>query len=340
MWYAGLRRVTRGLPSEWLHEQALHFLSHPRTVGMVRALWSVPPQAPQKLMGLTFPSPLGLAGGLDKNARAVPVWFALGFGFVEVGTVTPLAQAGNPKPRLWRLDQHEALINAMGFNNEGVVAVSEHLKALPAAARLGPVGVNLGKNKTTPLAQAPEAYAQAFHVAAPVADYITTNISSPNTPGLRCLQGSPLSGLLRALKTAQQEHHETHGRYVPLVLKVSPDLNETDIEHTADLLQLHEVDGLIATNTTTTREGLPEGAGQPQGGLSGAPLWARSGVVLAAFRQALGPHFPIIASGGVMGVDEILAKRALGANLVQVYSGLVHRGPSWLHEAIRAWAAS
>ncbi len=270
-----------------------------------------------RVANVDFPNPVGLAAGLDKNAEVVPGLFALGFGFVEIGTVTPRPQPGNPKPRLFRLPEHEALINRLGFNNDGMHAVARRLAAL--TWRPGPIGVNVGKNKDTPLEHAVDDYVAAAETLAPLGDYVVVNLSSPNTPGLRQLQEpEALERLLRAVRRV------VVGR--PLFLKIAPDLGDEAVDAVVDVARGNGVDGLICTNTTIARP-FEHPLSKEAGGLSGRPLRQRSTeVVRRAFRRAQGA-LPIIGVGGVFSVDDLWEKLSAGASLVQVYSGFIYTGP-------------
>jgi dihydroorotate dehydrogenase len=276
------------------------------------------------LAGLTFPNPVGLGAGLDKNAEAMVGLFGCGFGFIEVGTVTPRAQPGNDKPRIFRIPEHEALINRMGFNNEGMQAMAGRLRELEW--RPGPVGVNLGKNKDTPLEQAVEDYVLSARALSPLADYVTVNLSSPNTPGLRQLQEpEALASLLRAVRA------EVQGR--PLFLKIAPDLGDEAIDAAVDVARACGTDGLICTNTTITRPVEHPTCAQT-GGFSGKPLFARSTeVVRRAFQRAEG-KLPIIGVGGIFSGEDAWQKICAGASLVQVYSGFIYKGPALVKEIL------
>jgi dihydroorotate dehydrogenase len=286
-------------------------------------------------MGIEFPNPVGLAAGFDKDGHCMDALLALGFGFIEVGTVTPRPQPGNPRPRLFRLTESAALINRLGFNNRGV---GELLTRIQRSPPHGVLGINIGKNRDTPLARAVDDYRAALQQVYQVADYVTVNISSPNTPELRRLQfGDALELLLKALKAEQARLCDQHGRYVPLAVKVAPELSADDISSLAGSFCRQGVDGVIATNTTTTRPGLASTAlSREQGGLSGAPLGQRSTRVLRGLVQSLQGEIPVIAVGGVMSADDALERFRIGADLVQIYTGLVFRGPTLIREITRA----
>jgi dihydroorotate dehydrogenase len=302
--------------------------------------WVAPPARPLpgrtvQVMGLSFPNPVGLAAGLDKNGEAIDGLAGWGFGFVEVGTVTPRPQPGNPRPRLFRLPAANAVINRMGFNNRGVDTLVENVKA---AKYRGIVGINIGKNFDTPIERAADDYLVCLDKVYAHAGYVAVNISSPNTKNLRQLQGdAELEALLAALKARQTELTQRHGRYVPLALKIAPDLEEAQIGAIAAALRRHRIDAVIATNTTLSRqgvEGLPHGG--ETGGLSGEPLFEKSTAVLKALAAALAGEVPIIAAGGVVDGAKARAKLEAGAALVQVYSGLVFRGPELVKECVDA----
>lgn len=290
---------------------------------------------PVQVMGLTFPNRIGMAAGLDKNGEAIDGFAKLGFGFLEIGTVTPHPQPGNPKPRLFRLPEANAIINRMGFNNEGVDALLENVRKVRYT---GILGINIGKNFDTPIEQAFDDYRICFEKVYPHANYVTVNVSSPNTQNLRQLQGSSeLDDLLGRLKAEQTHLTDLHGKYVPLVLKIAPDLDDAQIGDIAQTLLRHRIDGVIATNTTISRDkikGLPDA--EEQGGLSGAPLLEASTAVVARLAATLRGEIPIIASGGVMDTLSTRAKLEAGATLVQLYSGLIYRGPGLVAECIKA----
>jgi dihydroorotate dehydrogenase len=286
-------------------------------------------------MGLRFPNVLGLAAGMDKSASCVDAWGAVGFGFVEVGTLTPRPQPGNPKPRLFRLPEHEALINRMGFNNPGIDAAVMRLDKRRTKAI---VGVNIGKNFDTPNEKAQDDYLYCLKAAYAVADYIAVNISSPNTKGLRDLQGE--EAIRRLVGTLQEEQGKLgfeHGRRVPVVVKIAPDLDGIQIETLARVFNELSIDGIIATNTTIAREAVAgHRLAAEAGGLSGAPVTKRSTEVIRAFRELLQPRIPIIGVGGIMCGADACEKLDAGAALVQLYSGLVYRGPGLIGDVLEA----
>lgn len=337
--YALTRPFLFGLDAETAHALTLDAIAALQNTPLQR-LWARPRIAdPVTLAGLHFPNRIGLAAGLDKNGRCIDGLGAMGFGFIEVGTVTPKPQPGNPKPRVFRLPQAQALINRMGFNNEGLdVFVANVRRARSFRAAGGVLGLNIGKNAATPIDRAADDYLIALAGVYPHADYITVNISSPNTKDLRTLQtDDALDALLGALQRRRRELAGHHGKRVPLFLKIAPDLAEAQVNAIAALLQRHAVDGVIATNTTVARDavqGLPHA--DEAGGLSGRPLLAPSNRVIAQLRAALGSDYPIIGVGGVMSGEDARAKLAAGANLVQIYTGLIYRGPDLAHECARA----
>ncbi|WP_374673773.1 quinone-dependent dihydroorotate dehydrogenase [Ideonella sp.] len=325
--------------------------AHELTLGSIARLQDTPAQClwaqrrvddPVTLAGLRFPNRVGLAAGLDKNGRCIDGLGAMGFGFIEVGTVTPKGQPGNPKPRMFRLPQADALINRLGFNNEGLdVFLANVRRARSFRAAGGILGLNIGKNAATPIEQAVDDYLIGLDGVFPHADYVTVNISSPNTKNLRALQSDEaLDALLGALVRRKAELVQRHGRQVPMFLKIAPDLDEAQIGVIAATLQRHGLDGVVATNTTIARDavqGLPHA--DETGGLSGAPVREASNRVIRALRARLGPGFPIIGVGGVMSAADARAKREAGADLVQVYTGLIYRGPALVPEAAAALAA-
>ena len=292
-----------------------------------------PRGAPIRVMGLDFPNRVGLAAGLDKNGEAIDGLAKLGFGFLEIGTVTPRPQPGNPKPRLFRLPEQRAIINRMGFNNHGVAALLGNVRA---AKYQGILGINIGKNADTPIERAADDYLACLDQVYALASYVTVNISSPNTKNLRQLQGGDeLDALLGALKARQAQLADKHGRYVPLALKIAPDLDAEQIAQIAAALRRHRIDAVIATNTTLGREGVEASPhAKETGGLSGAPLFEKSTAVVAALAQALAGELPIIAAGGILDGEKARAKLAAGAALVQIYSGLIYRGPELVRECV------
>ncbi len=321
------------LDAELAHTLTVKSMVMAHKLGLLRPPADAP-SAPVSCLGLTFPNALGLAAGMDKSASAVDAWAALGFGFVEVGTLTPRPQPGNPKPRLFRLPEHRALINRMGFNNVGIHAAVERIQRRQTKAV---VGVNIGKNFDTPNEAAVNDYLYCLKVAYPVADYIAVNISSPNTKGLRDLQGEEaMRRLIAALKREQSALQQEHGRRVPVVVKIAPDLEPLHIEALARVFNELAVEGVIATNTTISRAAV---AGHPleneAGGLSGAPVTQRSTEVIRAFRELLSPSIPIIGVGGIMCGQDAADKMAAGAHLVQLYSGLVYAGPALIGDVLR-----
>ncbi|MDH5821592.1 quinone-dependent dihydroorotate dehydrogenase [Luteimonas sp. RD2P54] len=291
---------------------------------------------PVSLLGLTFPNPVGLAAGLDKNGAHVDALFGLGFGFVEVGTVTPRPQPGNPKPRMFRLPGHRAIINRLGFNNEGVDALVANVAR--ARHRSGPLGINIGRNRDTPNESAERDYLHCMERVYPLADYLTVNISSPNTAGLRELQEEQaLRRLVGALREAQERLGARHGKRVPMLVKVSPDLSDEDVEAAARVLSDLRVDGVIATNTTVSRLAVQaHPLARETGGLSGAPLMDKSTAVLRMLRTRLPPSIPLVGVGGILSGAEAVKKMAAGASLVQVYTGLIYRGPALIGECVDA----
>lgn len=290
---------------------------------------------PIKVMGMEFPNPVGLAAGMDKNGECIDALAALGFGFIEIGTVTPRPQPGNPQPRLFRIPQARAIVNRMGFNNDGVDRLIENVQK---ARYKGILGINIGKNFDTPIERAKDDYLICLRKVYPYAGYVAVNISSPNTRNLRQLQEkAALEELLGALKDEQARLAQEHGKYVPLVLKIAPDLGAAQIVEIADLLLSYKFDGVIATNTTLARDrvaGLPNA--DEEGGLSGAPLRESSTAVIRQLSQVMGGNIPIMGVGGIMNGQDATEKIQAGASLVQVYSGLIYRGPDIVGEICRA----
>src|SRR6266581_2342070 len=336
--YCLVRPALFALDAERAHDATLDALTVLDRLGL-------PPQArldggpPVEVMGLKFPNRVGLAAGLDKNGRCIDGLALLGFGFIEVGTVTPRPHPGNPKPRLFRLPAREAIINRMGFNNDGVIALLDNVRRARFGSKNGAVlGINIGKNALTPIERAADDYLACLEQVYGDASYVAVNISSPNTRNLRELQGhSELDALLGALKAKQAELADRHGRYVPLALKIAPDLDEVQIADIAAALIRHRVDGVIATNTTTGRAGVEgEALAREAGGLSGAPLFERATAVVASLARCLDGALPIIAAGGVSDGAKARAKLDAGARLVQIYTGLIYRGPQLVVECIAA----
>jgi dihydroorotate dehydrogenase len=330
-----LRSLLFLLPAELSHDLGLKGLKLLHALGLSRLLAPTIDPAPLQLLGLEFANPVGLAAGLDKNADYLDALGALGFGFVEVGTVTPQPQPGNPQPRLFRLAPERAIVNRMGFNNKGLTHM---LARLQQRRYKGIVGVNIGKNLTTPVERAVDDYLICLRAVYPLADYIVVNLSSPNTPGLRSLQfGEQLRGLLLVLKQAQAELARQQQRQVPLLLKVAPDLNDDEIVGIAEILLATGMEGVIVSNTTLSRVGVEQSAyGSEAGGLSGAPLTASSTRVLGKFAEALNGALPVIGVGGIMQGADAAAKIRAGASMVQLYSGFIYAGPALIADAVQA----
>ena len=334
-YYLLLRTLLFQLDPETAHDWTQMLMRLPGAGLLARIAAFGIPNAPRRVMGIDFPNPVGLAAGLDKDGECIAIWRALGFGFVEVGTVTPRPQPGNPKPRMFRLPRAQALINRMGFNNQGVDRLVERVRRTGGQ---GVLGINIGKNADTPVERAVDDYLIGLRKVYPWAGYVAVNISSPNTPGLRDLQyGTALDRLLEALKTEQARLAAEHGRYVPLAIKIAPDIADADLPTVGQALLRYELDAVIATNTTFSRAGvdnLPHA--QETGGLSGAPLMARSTAVVGQLREILGGKLPIIAVGGILSGADAAAKIAAGASLVQLYTGFIYRGPELIREAVKA----
>ncbi len=334
MLYALARSVLFRLDPEAAHDLALKSLS---AMGPAAALFGAGSDAGEgkRVMGMDFPNPVGIAAGLDKNGEYIDALSALGFGFVEVGTVTPRPQPGNPKPRLFRLEEHAAIINRLGFNNHGVERL---LRNLERSSFRGVLGINIGKNLDTPLERAADDYLACLDAVYTRASYVTVNISSPNTEKLRELQsGERLDALLGALMERRGALARRHGMTRPLLVKVAPDLDEAQIESIAALAIAHAVDGIIATNTTVGREGVARHRLASQaGGLSGKPLFALSTRVLGKLAAALGGRVPLVGVGGIASGADARAKVDAGASLVQIYTGFIYRGPALIAEARKA----
>lgn len=323
------------LPAEASHDFVIDILNYLHRWRLVRLTCGRTVQDPVELMGLKFINRVGLAAGLDKNGAVLGPLGAMGFGFLEAGTVTPRPQPGNPKPRMFRLPKAQALINRMGFNNRGSDSM---LSGLLAHDFEGPVGVNIGKNADTPIEHAVKDYLEGLELYWPIADYITVNISSPNTKNLRQLQsGDSLDQLLTHLARERYALYRDYGRMVPVLLKIAPDLDDSEIEGIAGRLMRYNIDGVIATNTTLARDAVKglEHA-EEAGGLSGTPVREASNRVIRALRQTLPPGYPIIGVGGIMNGADAVAKLEAGADLVQIYTGLIYHGPGLIKECARA----
>ena len=325
------------LDAENAHDLTLKSLKLAEKFGLLALLPKSAQCQPKMVMGLSFPNPVGLAAGLDKNGAVIDGMAALGFGFIEIGTTTPRAQPGNPKPRLFRVKQAEGIINRFGFNNLGVDQLIENVQS---AKYRGILGINIGKNFDTPNERAVDDYLICMRKVYAHASYITVNISSPNTKNLRQLQEKDaLDALLATLKAEQNLLADKHGKYVPIALKIAPDLDETQVIEIADLLKAHQFDGVIATNTTLARnavEGLPNAT--EAGGLSGAPVREKSTLVISQLSKQLAGELPIIGVGGILSGADATEKIAAGASLVQVYSGLIYRGPSLVRDICKTLA--
>lgn len=333
--YPLCRNLLFKLDAEKAHHLGLKGLKLTDRLKLNQFLFGKNKSLPTKVMGVDFPNPVGLAAGLDKNGDYFESLSSCGFGFVETGTVTPRPQSGNPQPRIFRLPEAKAIINRMGFNNKGVDYLLERVKA---ASFNGVLGINIGKNFSTPVENALDDYLICLRKVYPHADYITVNISSPNTPGLRDLQfGDPLNKLLAGLKSEQQKLSDKFGRYVPLAVKIAPDMDDDALKALADTFVQFEIDGAIATNTTSSRQGVEDlQYGNEQGGLSGKPVRDKSDHVLQVLAAHLQNALPVIAVGGISSGDDALSKIRLGASLVQVYTGFIYQGPELIHECVRA----
>ena len=336
--YSLARPFLFSLDPEHAHELTLATLARLQNTPL-RCVWAQQRvHDPVEVAGLTFPNRIGLAAGLDKNGRCIDGLAAMGFGFIEVGTVTPKAQSGNPKPRMFRLPEAHALINRLGFNNDGLAAFIGNVQRARYRSRGGILGLNIGKNAATPIERAADDYLLCLNGVYPHADYVTVNISSPNTKNLRALQSDEaLDGLLAAIAARREQLAQEHGRRVPVFVKIAPDLDAAQVEVIAATLRRHAMDGVVATNTTISRDavkGLPHA--QEAGGLSGAPVLAASNRVIAQLRAALGPAFPIIGVGGILSAEDAVSKIKAGADVVQIYTGLIYRGPQLVTDAARA----
>jgi len=333
--YTHLRDLLFKLDAETSHEFSLDLIGAAERLQLLKFFMSDIPPNPVEVMGITFPNPVGLAAGLDKNGDYFNALGLMGFGFVEIGTITPRPQAGNPKPRLFRIPEAQAIINRMGFNNKGV----DHLIAQVKQRRYkGILGINIGKNATTPVENAADDYVICMQKVYAHADYITVNVSSPNTQGLRDLQfGDSLNRLLETIKIEQAKLQILHGRYVPVAVKIAPDMDSEAVSQVAQTLLAQNIDGVIATNTTIGREGVETfQTSEETGGLSGFPVRDKSTRVISALYAELGDRLPIIGVGGITDGESAAEKIKAGAKLVQIYSGFIYRGPALIGEAARA----
>lgn len=334
MLYEALQPLLFRLDGEASHDAALRALDLAHALHLTRAAQPLSGRA-VRVMGIDFPNPVGLAAGLDKNGAHIDALASFGFGFIEIGTITPRPQPGNPRPRLFRLPAAKAVINRMGFNNSGVDALVANVGR---SHYRGVLGINVGKNLDTPIERAADDYVACLRKVYPLAGYVAANVSSPNTKNLRELQqGDALDRLLDALMNERESLASVHGRRVPIAVKLAPDLEEPAIAAAADAFLRHRVDAVIATNTTIAREGV---AGLPHadeaGGLSGGPVKAKATHVLARLHAHLGDRIPLIGVGGILGAADAKDKFAAGASLVQVYTGLVYRGPALVKELVAA----
>lgn len=336
MFYSAIRKVFFKFDPEAIHELTIKGFKATGASPLNKLYKQTLPNKPVEVMGIKFPNPVGLAAGLDKNGECIKAFEALGFGFVEVGTVTPRPQPGNEKPRIFRLPEANAIINRMGFNNKGV----DHLVDQVIKAKYsGVLGINIGKNKDTPDENAKDDYIHCMRKVYDFATYITVNISSPNTPGLRSLQyGDALNELLSALKAEQTALAEKFGKYVPVAVKIAPDLNADEVDSIAQCLIANNIDGVIATNTTLARDKVAHlPYGNEQGGLSGAPVKDKSTEVIQLLAKALDNKLPIIGVGGIASAADAQEKIAAGAKLVQVYTGFIYQGPELIKDIVKSF---
>jgi len=336
--YSLLRNILFKLNPETSHDLSLDMLGAAQRLGVLGWFARKPVSQPVSVMGINFPNPVGLAAGLDKNGDYIDALGALGFGFIEIGTITPRPQPGNPQPRLFRLPEHQAIINRMGFNNKGVDYLVERVKKRKYQ---GILGINIGKNFDTAVEDANKDYEICLEKVYPHADYITVNISSPNTPGLRNLQfGESLTDLLKTMKEGQSRLTQEHNKYTPILLKIAPDMSQEETELVASALREYKLDGVIATNTTLDREAvMGHEHAQEAGGLSGKPVQEASTKVLGWLNEALKGEIPIIGVGGIVDGPSAADKITHGASLVQVYSGFIYQGPKLIDLANDAIAA-
>jgi len=340
--YPLARAMLFAMDAETAHTLTLSALQRAYDCVLTRGMLHNRPMHPTTLMGLPLSNPVGLAAGLDKNGEYIDALGNLGFGFIEVGTVTPRPQPGNPKPRLFRLPRAQALINRLGFNNQGLDAFIANVQRSVWRRKGGILGLNIGKNADTPIERATDDYLTGLSGVYPHADYVTVNISSPNTQNLRTLQsGDELIGLLQALQARRAALAQEHARHVPMVVKIAPDLSDEQVDAIADILPRFGVDGIIATNTTLQRnavQGLPQSG--ERGGLSGAPVHALSLRVIARLRQRLGRDMAIIGVGGIVSGRQAQEKIAAGADAIQLYTGLIYRGPVLIEQCMQALASA
>ena len=334
--YKIIQKILFLLPAETAHHVSLQSLAWLNKLGLLGLLTPKSSQQAVEVMGIRFPHRVGLAAGLDKNGDYIQALSNLGFGFVEIGTVTPRPQPGNPSPRLFRLSKAEAIINRMGFNNKGINHLVDNVNSARKAGYQGVIGINIGKNVDTPVEKASDDYISCLKTAYPVADYITINISSPNTPGLRSLQyGKELNDLLADLKREQLALEKQYNKYTPIAIKVAPDLSAKEIKEVAQALLTNKMDALIATNTTLSRDAVTGMKHADEaGGLSGRPVRELSTDVIRQFHQYLKKDIPIIGVGGISSPQDAQDKIEAGASLVQIYTGFIYHGPSLI------WACS
>ena len=335
MFYPAIRKILFQFDAETIHEVTIKGLKSTGATPLNAFYKQRVTDKPVSAMGINFPNPLGLAAGLDKNGECINAFAAMGFGFIEVGTITPRPQPGNDKPRIFRLPQANAIINRMGFNNKGVDYLVDQVRK---AKFNGVLGINIGKNKDTPDENAKDDYLHCMRKVYNFATYITVNISSPNTPGLRSLQyGDALNELLAALKVEQEQLAKQYNKYVPIAVKIAPDLTKEEVVSIAKSLIDNNIDGVIATNTTLSREGV-EGLehGNEQGGLSGQPVKDKSTTVIKLLAMALDGKLPIIGVGGIASSDDAKEKLAAGASLVQIYTGFIYQGPPLVKEIVNS----
>ena len=320
------------------HHISMHMLQLAHKLGLLKLFFGMKPATPVKIMGIDFPNTVGLAAGLDKNGDYFNALGDLGFGFIEIGTITPVAQPGNPAPRLFRLVNEHAIINRMGFNNHGVEKLVENVKK---RTYTGVLGINIGKNKATPEEEALSDYEKCMDAVYAYADYIAINVSSPNTPGLRNLQfGEVFNNLLAGIKVKQAVLAEKHKKYVPVAVKIAPDMNDDELKSIAESLIAHKIDGVIATNTTIGRDGIEGSKFKGEtGGLSGAPITQKSTDTIRNLAKHLKNEIPIIGVGGIMNGHDAADKITAGASAIQVYSGFIFSGPSLVSDGIKAIAS-